>query len=168
MKTLPIKCAFFLLAVMMIGFTACSDDDNDYSAEQLEYFNKNREYIREKKALKGEDGELLYRQIVAAGDTVLYRILNKEGAGDSIRIDSKAHMMLKGDLIDGRNIQSEMEMTYMPGQLIGGLCLVMIETCVGEEIEALIPASLGYGYDDYDRIPGGSTLIFTYTIDSIK
>lgn len=161
------KYAGCLLAIMMIGLTACDDDNNDLSDEQLAYFNQNRAYIQEKAGLRSEDGDPLYRQIVMGSDTVLYRILRKEGEGDSIRIDSKAHMILRGDLIDGGNFQPEMEMTYMPGQLVGGLCLVMVETCVGEEIEAIIPASLGYGYNDYYTIPGGSTLVFTYTIDKI-
>ena len=55
-----IYAAACLVMVLLIGFTACGDDDNNFSAEQIAYFEKNRDYIREKKALKGEDGELLY------------------------------------------------------------------------------------------------------------
>lgn len=68
-----------IMMVMAVGFTACGDDDKGFSAEQIAYFEKNLEFIREKKVLKGDDGELLYKQIVLGGDTALYRVLGKEG-----------------------------------------------------------------------------------------
>ena len=65
-----------IMMVMAVGLTACGDDDNKgFSAEQIAYFEKNLEFIREKKVLKGDDGELLYKQVVLGGDTALYRIL---------------------------------------------------------------------------------------------
>ncbi|MDH6534609.1 peptidylprolyl isomerase [Parabacteroides sp. 52] len=162
-------CVYALLAIMAISFIACNDDDDKgFTAEQLNYFQENIDYIREKKLLKDENGNLLYRQITYGTDTVLYRILEKTGEGDSIRLDSNAHMKMKGLLIDGTVFQQEFEETYQPQQLIPGIALVMMETCVDEKIEAIIPASLGYGYYDYYAIPGGSTLVFTYVIDGIQ
>ena len=39
-----------IMMVMAVGFTACGDDDNKgFSAEQIAYFEKNLEFIREKK-----------------------------------------------------------------------------------------------------------------------
>ena len=67
-----------LMMAMVVGFTACGDDDKGFSAEQIAYFEKNLEFIREKKVLKGDDGELLYKQIVLGGDTALYRVLGKD------------------------------------------------------------------------------------------
>lgn len=64
-----------LMMAMVVGFTACGDDDKGFSAEQIAYFEKNLEFIREKKVLKGDDGELLYKQVVLGGDTALYRVL---------------------------------------------------------------------------------------------
>lgn len=55
-----------LMMAMVVGFTACGDDDKGFSAEQIAYFEKNLEFIREKKVLKGDDGELLYKQVVLA------------------------------------------------------------------------------------------------------
>ena len=44
--------------VMLSAFTACdnSNDSFEYSPEQLAYFEKNREYIREKKKEKDTQG----------------------------------------------------------------------------------------------------------------
>ena len=67
-----------LMMAMVVGFTACGDDDKGFSAEQIAYFEKNLEFIREKKVLKGDDGELLYKQVVLGGDTALYRVLGYE------------------------------------------------------------------------------------------
>lgn len=80
---------------MVVGFTACGDDDKGFSAEQIAYFEKNLEFIREKKVL-------------------------------------------------------------------------LLNNTIGERVEAIIPANLGYGYYDYRGIPAGSTLIFTYTIEKFN
>lgn len=123
-----------LMMAMVVGFTACGDDDKGFSAEQIAYFEKNLEFIREKKVLKGDDGELLYKQVVLGGDTALY-------------------------------LQKEMTMTLTPAGVVPGLGAILLNNTIGERVEAIIPANLGYGYYDYRGIPAGSTLIFTYTIE---
>lgn len=156
-----VACLMMVLAV----FTACGDDDNDFSAEQLAYFEKNREYIREKKVLKGEDGELLYQQVLLGGDTALYRVLNKEGEETKYPTSqTEMEVVLKGELIDGTNFQKELSMPLTPSGVIPGLGAVLLNNSIGERVEAIIPPYLGYGYADYRGIPAGSTLIFTYTI----
>ena len=137
-----------LMMAMVVGFTACGDDDKGFSAEQIAYFEKNLEFIREKKVLKGDDGELLYKQVVLGGATALYRVLGK-----------------KGDFISGQNFQKEMTMTLTPAGVVPGLGAILLNNTIGERVEAIIPANLGYGYYDYRGIPAGSTLIFTYTIE---
>ena len=41
--------------------------------------------------------------------------------------------------------------------IIPGLSGVLLNIHLDETVEAIIPASLGYGYGDYSGIPGGST-----------
>lgn len=159
-----------LMMVLLAGFTACGDDDdNGFSAEQIAYFEKNRDYIREKKVLKGDDGELLYKQVLLGGDTVLYRVLSKEGEETKYPTSQTSiTMTLKGDFISGQNFQKEMEMSLTPASVVPGLGAVLLNNTVGEQVEAIIPAYLGYGYSDYRGIPGGSTLIFTYTVEKFN
>ena len=38
----------------------------------------------------------------------------------------------------------------------------------GERVEAIIPASLGYGYSASLNVPAGSTLIFTYVVEKFE
>lgn len=52
--------------------------------------------------------------------------------------------------------------------IIPGLSGVLLNIHLDETVEAIIPASLGYGYGDYSGIPGGSTLIFTFTLDKVE
>ena len=69
-----------IMMVMAVGFTACGDDDKGFSAEQIAYFEKNLEFIREKKVLKGDDGELLYKQVVLGGIVFWVRKERKRNA----------------------------------------------------------------------------------------
>ena len=112
-----------IMMVMAVGFTACGDDDNKgFSAEQIAYFEKNLEFIREKKVLKGDDGELLYKQVVLGGDTALYRVLGKEGEETQCPTSqTPVTMILKGDFISGQNFQKEMTMTLTPAGVVPGL-----------------------------------------------
>lgn len=164
-----IYAAACLVMVLLIGFTACGDDDNNFSAEQIAYFEKNRDYIREKKALKGEDGELLYKQVVLGGDTALYRVLSKEGTEtEKPTSQTTITVTLKGDFINNKNLQPEMSMPLTPVGVVPGLGAILLENTVGERVEAIIPAYLGYGYYDNRGIPAGSTLIFTYTVEKFN
>ena len=164
-----IYAAACLVMVLLIGVTACGDDDNNFSAEQIAYFEKNRDYIREKKALKGEDGELLYKQVVLGGDTALYRVLSKEGTEtEKPTSQTTITVTLKGDFINNKNFQPEMSMPLTPVGVVPGLGAILLENTVGERVEAIIPAYLGYVYYDNRGIPAGSTLIFTYTVEKFN
>ncbi len=162
-----------LLKTLCLGllcvFVSCNNDDaNGFSKEQIAYFEENLDYIREKKALTDDEGNLIYQQVVVKGDTALYRVLSKDGdATTHPSGTSVVTMKLKGDLINGKNFQKEAQMSFRPLQLIPGLAAILQLNTVGEHVEAIIPASLGYGYVDY-AVPAGSTLIFSYTIEKIE
>ena len=141
-----------LLVIMMMGLTSCGDDDElQFSEEQLAYINKNKEYIWEKKTEKDEMGELRYKQVVLGGDTALYLL------------------GLEGKFIDGQVFQKKLDRSsFSMNGIIPGLSGVLLNIHLDETVEAIIPASLGYGYGDYSGIPGGSTLIFTFTLDKVE
>ena len=156
-------CLCFVCVLM-----SCSNDDGSYSKDQIAYFNENMEYLRAKKALLDESGKPLYEQVVVKGDTALFRVLSKEGDSNVKPLGTSAvTMLLKGDLINGKNFQPERTMTFRPLQLIPGLAAILQLNRVGEKVEAIIPASLGYGFVDY-AVPAGSTLIFTYSVQKVE
>ena len=96
-------------------------------------------------------------------------MLSKEGEETQCpTAQTSVTMTLKGDFISGQNFQKEMTMTLTPAGVVPGLGAILLNNTIGERVEAIIPANLGYGYYDYRGIPAGSTLIFTYTIEKFN
>jgi len=167
MKTFyNVACTLFTVLFL---FTACGNDDADYSAGQLEYISKNMEYIWEKKKIKNEQGNLLYKQLILGKDTVLYQILQKEGTDTSHPADDSKVCIpnLKGSTIDFVFMDPQ-KCDLVPKEVIPGLRYVLPHLSAGETVEVIIPAPLGYGYYDHGPIPAGSTLIFDFTIEKIE
>lgn len=156
--------------VMLSTFTSCSNDDSfEFSPEQLAYFEKNREYIREKKLEKDANGELVYQQLVKYGDTTLFRVIDRKLEKPVYPTSDKVlKFNLEGHLIDGKNFQKKDTMRFSADQLIYGLRGVILETSIGDSIEAIIPATLGYQYQDRGLVIAGSTLIFNYRVEDAK
>ncbi len=164
--------AWSLLTACVLGFASCGDGDEfQFTEEQIAYIEENRDYIRERKVMKDENGELMYQQVVIAGDTALYRIVKKENDWVTHPTEtSRVYLLdLEGKFIDGQVFQKKLANSdfYMNG-IIPGLSGVLLNVRLDETVEAIIPASLGYGYGDYMGIPGGSTLIFTFTLDKVE
>lgn len=171
MRTIT-KCVWSLLAIMMMGLVSCGDDDElNLSADQIAYMKSNREYIWQKKAEKDENGQPKYKTVVVAGDTALYRIVEKKGEWTTKpNINNFVHLLnLEGKHIDGKVFQKRLDKSsFRMNGIISGLAGVLMEIHLDETVETIIPASLGYGFNDYMGIPGGSTLIFTFTLDKVE
>lgn len=159
--------------VMLSMFTACdNNDDNKFelTPEQIAHYEKNREYIREKKLEKDENGELVYEQLVKYGDTTLYRIIDRKAETPKYPTSSSnLNFALEGHYIDGTTFQNKITKNFVVGELITGLKGVILETSVGDSIEAILPSTLGYDFQlGMGGIPFGSTLIFNYRVEEAK
>jgi len=76
---------------------------------------------------------------------------------------------LDGHFIDGTTFQNKIKENFVVGNLITGLKGVILETSVGDSIEAILPSTLGYDYQlGQGNIPFGSTLIFNYRVEEAK
>ena len=146
--------AYALTALFgMATLTSCGDDDG-LSAEQQAYITENKAYIWEKKAEKDENGNPVYTEIVALGDTALYRVIKKEGDWNSVSVaESTVHLLdLEGHLIDGTVFQQKADSCqFGMTTLIPGFTAILYRVHPDETIEAIIPASLGYGVSPADR-----------------
>lgn len=167
------KFAFALAAAAALltlgSLNSCKEEEGGVSKEDIAYFEKQRDFIRQKKAALDEQGSPLYKEIVYLKDTLLYRILEEPTSEKAdVNESSVINMVLKGQFTDGSIFQKEMEMTYMPKQLVYGLRPVLVASQPGGKYEAILPASLGYGYQTQRGIRGGSTLIFTFKVKGIK
>ena len=112
-----------------------------------------------------------YKQVVIGGDTALYRIIQKENEWTTTpSATSVVYLLdLEGKYIDGKVFQKKLDRaSFSMNGIIPGLSGVLLNIHLDETVEAIIPASLGYGYGDYSGIPGGSTLIFTFTLDKVE
>lgn len=158
--------------VMLSGFTACNNDDNKFelSPEQIAHYEKNHEYIREKALEKDENGNLVYQQIVKDGDTTLYRIIDRKAETPKYPTSSQVlKFNLEGHFIDGKIFQNKGIMSFAAEDVIYGLRYVILDTSVGDSIEAIIPSDLGYDYQlGMGTVPFGSTLIFNYRVEDSK
>lgn len=158
--------------VMLSAFTACSNDDNNFelTPEQIAHYEKNREYIREKKLEKDADGKLVYEQVVEYGDTTLYRIIDRRVEKPKYPTSSSnLNFALEGHYIDGTTFQNKINKNFVVGGLLIGLQGVILDTSVGDSIEAIIPSSLAYDNQlGMGAIPFGSTLIFNYRVEEAK
>lgn len=159
-----------LLAIVMMGFISCGDDKDRLSVEQEAYINKNKQYIWEKKAQKEENGELAYKQVIVSGDTALFRIVEKENEWvSSPTLTSTVTVKgMEGQLISGQIFQPKTDAVLKMNTLIPGFSAILLHVHPDETVEMIIPASLGYLYSDNNGIPGGSTLLFTLTLDKIQ
>ena len=159
--------------VMLSTFTACSNDDNnsfELTPEQIAHYEKNREYIREKKQEKDADGKLVYEQLVKYGDTTLYRVIDRKAETPKYPTSSSnLNFALEGHYIDGTTFQNKITENFVVGGLLIGLQGVILDTSVGDSIEAIIPSSLAYDNQlGMGAIPFGSTLIFNYRVEEAK
>ena len=103
-----------LMMAMVVGFTACGDDDKASLPNRLPISRRTLSSSA-KRSIEGDDGELLYKQVVLGGDTALYRVLGKEGEETQCPTSqTPVTMILKGDFISGQNFQKEMTMTLTP------------------------------------------------------
>ncbi|MDH6358569.1 FKBP-type peptidyl-prolyl cis-trans isomerase [Parabacteroides sp. PF5-9] len=156
-----------MLGSFLAVCTACDDDDEQFSPEEQNYFEENADYLYRRKTEKNENGDLVYTPIPVGKDTILYRVMEKEGDGEKPQMSSRLTMLIQGELISGETFQPQIEIPCTPAQLIPGMAYTLLECAEGETVESIIPASLGYGYVPVGTIPAGSTLIFVFKIKAI-
>ena len=146
-----------------IDYSACSTDD---SAEQNT--NVDRSGKGDFPSVSGED-----TPVIAAGkgaeptDKVLVKTL-KEGDGALVCPGATIKANYVGTLWDGtvfdssykRGEPSELSLN----QVVKGWTYGLAHTHVGDRVELVIPASLGYGGQARGNIPANSTLVFVVDI----
>jgi len=92
----------------------------------------------------------------------LYYIIENQGTGDRPTSNSNVTVAYKGYFLDGSVFdQSSSEgITFNLQQVISGWTEGIAYFNEGGEGILLVPSNLGYGSKNYNRIPGGSVLVF--------
>lgn len=169
------------MMLMLVSLPACSDDNGEiidpYTKEQKKWIADNQSYFQDRKESVGDNGQLLYKQLVVSKDTLLYRILGEAGKVDSfpdeksdIKVSIKGVLPVNNTVFVGDSNGKPVERTIHPDDpsQIKGLSAVLLKVRKGEMVETIIPYQLGCGDTDsfvqYSPIPLCSTLLFTFTV----
>ena len=146
-----------------IDYSACSTDD---SAEQVA--NVDRSGAGDFPSVSGED-----TPVIAAGtgseptSKVLVKTL-KEGDGAVVCPGATIKANYVGTLWDGTVFDSSYKrgeaIEFSLNQVVKGWTYGLAHTHVGDRVELVIPASLGYGGQARGNIPANSTLVFVVDI----
>ena len=92
----------------------------------------------------------------------LYYIIEEEGEGDQPEVNSSVTVRYKGYYMDGQVFDPGRPdgVTFNLQEVIAGWTEGITYFKKGGKGMLLIPARLGYGFEDRFSIPGGSVLIF--------
>ena len=144
------KSVFFALFVVL--FVSCSSDDGDS-------FPKDFSVINEQEIV-----DYIAANNIAATrtDTGLYYHIEEVGEGAAITATSDVSIRYKGLFIDGSILEETPEngVSLNLQGAIPGLAEGLQYFKEGGSGTLLVPASLAFGSNDFNGIPGGSVLIF--------
>ncbi|SKB38996.1 FKBP-type peptidyl-prolyl cis-trans isomerase [Salegentibacter holothuriorum] len=137
------------LALLLVFFISCSDDD-----EQVDYISLNDQEIQD--YLEAND---LQAEKSVSG---LYYVVDNEGDGAQPKTTDQVRVAYKGYYTDGEVFdQSPADgISFSLRQVIPGWTEGITYFKEGGNGILLVPSHLGYGFNDYRGIPGGSVLIF--------
>lgn len=136
------------LALLLVFFISCSDD------QPLDYVSLNDKQIQN--YLEAND---LEAEKSASG---LYYIIENEGTGARPTTTDEVRVAYKGYFTSGTvfDQSSDEGISFNLQQVIRGWTEGITYFKEGGSGMLLIPSHLGYGSQNYSRIPGGSVLIF--------
>ena len=146
-----------LLALLFIFFISCGGDD-----QPVDYISHNDKDIQQFLVNKNLQAE--------KSPSGLYYIIENEGTGlhptttDQVRVAYKGYF-LNGSVFD----QSAAEgISFNLQQVIRGWTEGITYFKEGGSGLLLIPSHLGYGFQDYRGIPGGSVLFFEINLIKVN
>ena len=156
--TLPNFIPLFALALVL--FISC--DNEKKTEEDIDYAAKNEADIQ---AYVEENNLTAVRS-----NSGLYYVIEEEGTGTQAVANSNVTVAYKGYFLNGAVFdQSDAEgITIGLNQVIAGWTEGIAYFKEGGSGILLVPAHLGYGSRDYNRIPGGSVLVFEVTLISVN
>ncbi len=138
-----------LLALLFVLLISCTDDD-----QPVDYVSLNDEEIQD---------YLVENDLQAERSTSgLYYIIDSEGPGVQPTTTDQVRVAYKGYFTNGNVFdQSPSEgISFNLQQVISGWTEGITYFKEGGSGMLFVPSHLGYGFQDYSGIPGGSVLIF--------
>ena len=146
-----------LLALLFIFFISCSDDN-----QPVDYISLNDKEIQDYLAENDLQAE--------KSTSGLYYIIDNEGTGVQPTTTDQVRVAYKGYFTNGNVFdQSPSEgISFNLQQVIRGWTEGIPYFKEGGSGMLLVPSHLGYGFQDYRGIPGGSVLIFEINLIEVN
>jgi len=148
----------YLFALIVLFSIVSCDDDNPI--EPIDYDKQNEKEILDYITKNNLDA--------TRSNTGLYYVIEKEGTGEHPNTNSDVTVNYKGYYTNDKVFDQNDDITFNLQQVIPGWTEGI--TYFKEEGNGmlLVPSRLGYGYNDYKGIPGGSVLIFDIDLLDVK
>lgn len=149
-----------LIVFALILITSCSKNDN--GPDPLEYSALNDEDIQAYIAANNLNAE--------KSNTGLYYVIDEVGTGTQPSFTDNVTVAYKGYFLDGTvfDQSDEAGISFNLQGVIPGWTEGITYFKEGGSGILLIPSHLGYGYYNYNGIPGGSVLIFEVNLISVN
>lgn len=136
--------------------------EQQFNYQKQTYKQANEQFLEGNKKLKG---------VITLPSGLQYRVLT-QGAGIIAKDSTEVEVHYEGKLIDGTVFDSSYKRnkpsTFRPDQVIKGWREALTMMPEGSVWELYIPASLAYGEQGNQAIPGNSTLIFKVELLKVK
>jgi len=151
----------FFIALFVVLFVSCSDDDNDDTVIN-DFRVENEKEIIEFIDLNDLDA--------LPSDSGLYYVIDESGTGSQPTQSSNVTVAYKGTYTNGTIFDQSDEngISFDLNRVIPGWTEGIQYFKEGGSGLLLIPAHLAYGSYDYNGIPGGSVLIFEVNLISVN
>lgn len=143
--------------IILFSIVSCGEDD---PIEPIDYDKQNEQEILDYITKNNLDA--------TRSSTGLYYVIEKEGTGEHPNVNSDVTVNYYGYYTNEKVFDQNDNITFNLQQVISGWTEGITYFKKGGSGILLVPSKLGYGYDDYRGIPGGSVLIFDIDLLDVK
>lgn len=143
--------------IILFSIVSCGEDD---PIERIDYDKQNEQEILDYITKNNLDA--------TRSSTGLYYVIEKEGTGEYPNVNSDVTVNYKGYYTNEKVFDQNDNITFNLQQVVSGWTEGITYFKKDGSGILLVPSKLGYGYDDYRGIPGGSVLIFDIDLLDVK
>ncbi len=146
---------YLFALIVLFSVVSCGNDD-----DPIDYDKQNEQEIQDYIAKNNLDA--------TKSNSGLYYVIDVEGTGDQPNAFSDVTVNYKGYYTNDKVFDQNNDITFNLQQVIPGWTEGITYFKEGGSGMLLVPSKLGYGYNDYKGIPGGSVLIFDIDLLDVK
>lgn len=143
--------------IILFSIVSCGEDD---PIEPIDYDKQNEQEILDYITKNNLDA--------TRSSTGLYYVIEKEGTGEHPNVNSDVTVNYYGYYTNEKVFDQNDNITFNLQQVVSGWTEGITYFKKDGSGILLVPSKLGYGYDDYRGIPGGSVLIFDIDLLDVK